>query len=704
MPFEPSARFEDYEIVQPLGSGGMGAVWLATEVRLGRKVALKLLPIEVTRDPARILRFEQEARAASALNHPNVCTIHALGETADGIRYIAMEYVEGDTLRQRLATTRFSTRAALDITIQMAAALSAAHAAGIIHRDIKPENVMLRPDGLVKVLDFGLAKLALSPDASADTTTRLSPKTDAGLVVGTVAYMSPEQARGQEVDARTDIWSLWVLLYEIVAGRSPFAASSGTEVLAAILDRDPAPLTRFEPDTPAELQRIVTKSLRKERSMRYQTVQDLLLDLQALRDDLQAQARSGSSPSMTATDHVSSGAGTVFALTAGLHHRRRLVLAISIVLAGLLAATAWGVIYSRSSVPPSTVSSVPVERNLRRLTFESGLQTDVTFSPDGRFIAYASDRAGNFDIWVQPVSGGDAVPITRSPAQDTEPDWSPDGSTLVFRSEREGGGLFIVPALGGPEQRLTSFGRHPHWSAAGLEILFIASNVSPDEAGYPGTGVKIYVTSIGTERPTELLSDFVEKGSWYWVAGHPDGRVSLYGRSRRDHAAGFFTVSRDGRNAVVSQYATQVPTLLRAEAGQIRRFHWNASGTALYVEALSGGVRNLWRVDVDKDTLRWRSADRLTTSGSNEGAIALSRDGTHLAFTNRVGATRLWTFALDATGARIVDPGKPITDDGAGVEDFDLSRDGRLARSRWHARDTRVSTCGRPKSKRESEN
>ena len=204
MPLSPGSRLDAYDIVRPLGSGGMGEVWLATEMRLGRKVALKVLPADLTRDPLRVDRFEQEARAASALNHPNVCTIHALGETADGQHYIAMEYVEGETLRRRLSNGQLSIREALDIAIQVAAALSAAHAAGVIHRDIKPENVMLRPDGLVKVLDFGLAKLAPSPTeiAGADTT-RTVLKTEIGLVVGTTTYMSPEQARGQEVDART---------------------------------------------------------------------------------------------------------------------------------------------------------------------------------------------------------------------------------------------------------------------------------------------------------------------------------------------------------------------------------------------------------------------------------------------------------------------------------------------------------------------
>jgi eukaryotic-like serine/threonine-protein kinase len=221
MALQAGVRLGPYEVLSLIGSGGMGEVWLATELRLGRKVALKLLPTDLTRNSGRILRFEQEARAASALNHPNVCTIYALDQTNDGQHYIAMEYVEGETLRQRLTTSRLSLREALDIAIQVAAALSVAHAAGIVHRDIKPENVMLRPDGVVKVLDFGLAKLAAVGQPGADTT-QLGVHTDAGTVVGTAAYMSPEQARGQQVDGRTDIWSLGVMLYEMLAGRSPF--------------------------------------------------------------------------------------------------------------------------------------------------------------------------------------------------------------------------------------------------------------------------------------------------------------------------------------------------------------------------------------------------------------------------------------------------------------------------------------------------
>jgi len=260
----------------------MGEVWLATEVRLDRKVALKLLPPELTQAPAGVHRFEHEARAASALSHPNVCTILTLGETADGQRYIAMEYVEGTTLRKRLAGSHLTIRESLDIAVQIAAALTAAPAAGIVHRDIKPENVMLRRDGLVKVLDFGLAKLtAQSGEALQDTQTAF--RTDTGMVVGTAAYMSPEQARGLPVDVRSDTWSLGVVLYEMITHRRPFTGATSSDLLVAILEREPSSIVESCPTAPAELQRIVQKCLQKIADRRYQTSQDLPLDMQALR-------------------------------------------------------------------------------------------------------------------------------------------------------------------------------------------------------------------------------------------------------------------------------------------------------------------------------------------------------------------------------------------------------------------------------------
>ena len=327
MALQPGATLGPYEILSLIGAGGMGEVYLAREQGLGRRVALKVLPPEFTHDAHRIARFEQEARSASALSHPNICTIFALGELPDGRHFIAMEYIDGHTLRHRLSADRVSLRDALDISSQIAAGVSAAHAVGIIHRDLKPENVVIRPDGLVKVVDFGLAKLAFPTDSHGGGTTHLEAKTDPGSAVGTIAYMSPEQARAQEVDARTDIWSLGVLLYEMVAGRTPFAGTSSSDVLAGILDREPAPLARFDPHAPAELQRIIGKALRKDREQRYQGMKDLLLDLQALRESRGSQALSGDAdargPGPEAPPTSTPAASTGVALAVAVQRRVR---------------------------------------------------------------------------------------------------------------------------------------------------------------------------------------------------------------------------------------------------------------------------------------------------------------------------------------------------------------------------------------------
>jgi eukaryotic-like serine/threonine-protein kinase len=625
MSLGPGSRLDAYELLQPLGAGGMGEVWLATEVRLRRKVALKLLPAELTRDPARVSRFEQEARAASGLSHPNVCTIHALGETADGQHYIAMEYVEGETLRRRIAAGRLNIRESLDIAIQIASALAAAHAAGIVHRDIKPENVIIRPDGLVKVLDFGLAKLTAATDSAAVEATQTAFRTDAGTVVGTVAYMSPEQARGQQVDARTDIWSLGVVLYEMVAGRSPFAASSSSDAIAAILDREPAPLARFEPQVPAELQRVVTKALRKDRSQRYQSMLDLLLDLQTLREELQSHVRSGSAPfTAITTEPAASSSGAAVVPSRRRRHVWLAVAAVVLVMGTGLGVWTWRT--ARLAQTPAAPTAAPVQRNLMRLTFGPGLQTDVTWSPDGTRIAYASDRSGNFDIWSHPIGGGEPVQLTTSPAPDTQPSWSPDGRSIVFRSERDGEGLFVVPALGGPERQLSSFGVHPQWSADGAWIMFRGSStrlthvyrVSPD----------------GGDQPRELLQHFVRGGSWDWIAFHPDGRMSAIGLHRQS-GYGFFTVSPDDDRVTTSAMAPELPLAGREQGSRVLRFEWNASGDALFAEATVKAVRNVWRIRVEPRTLAWMSAERLTTGIGSDVAASPSSDGTRLVFTTQ---------------------------------------------------------------------
>ena len=291
--FLPGSRLGGYEIRSQLGVGGMGEVYLGHDLKLDRNVALKILPLDVSANQQRMQRFVQEAKAASALNHPNILTIYEIGE-ADSTKFIATEFIDGETLRQCLKREPMKIGVVLDLTIQIATALSAAHQAGIVHRDIKPENIMLRHDGIVKVLDFGLAKLVVANALDVDTQSPTKPllKTEPGSVVGTAIYMSPEQARGIEVDTRTDIFSLGVVIYEMVTGHSPFARPTSSEVMAVLLnDSEPQPLARYSREAPEELERIISKALRKNRDERYQTIKDLLLDLQNLKQDMEFERR-----------------------------------------------------------------------------------------------------------------------------------------------------------------------------------------------------------------------------------------------------------------------------------------------------------------------------------------------------------------------------------------------------------------------------
>src|SRR2546429_2505615 len=278
-----------YKISERIGTGGMGDVYLATDMTAGRKAALKLLPTRFTADTERLKRFQQEAHALVGLNHPNILTVYEIGED-HSTHYIASELIEGETLRQRLMRGRMQVGEAIDVAIQVASALAAAHERGIVHRDIKPENIMLRPDGYVKVLDFGIAKLAESTfaEATADEAESVTlAGTNLGSILGTVRYMSPEQARGAPVDKGTDIWSLGVVLYEMVTGHAPFAGDTPGETMSSILEKEPPPLTNYLAHAPAELQQIISKTLRKEREERYQSAHELLEALQSLRRSME---------------------------------------------------------------------------------------------------------------------------------------------------------------------------------------------------------------------------------------------------------------------------------------------------------------------------------------------------------------------------------------------------------------------------------
>jgi serine/threonine protein kinase/tetratricopeptide (TPR) repeat protein len=286
----PGTRLGHYQVISLLGAGGMGEVYLAEDTRLRRKVALKVLKPELTRDERDLRRFEHEAHAASALNHPSILTIYEFGQEG-GLRFIASEFIDGITLRRRIAESRLPLGEAVDFSIQIASALAAAHASGIVHRDVKPENVIIRKDGIVKVLDFGIAKLGVSGESGALASASTSSVSRPGVVLGTAKYMSPEQARGIEVDARSDIFSLGSVIYEMVTGREAFKGATTSDVIAEILKAEPAPPMDFAPDLPYELEHIIGKALRKERDVRYQSVKDLLIDLQDFKTESEFQAK-----------------------------------------------------------------------------------------------------------------------------------------------------------------------------------------------------------------------------------------------------------------------------------------------------------------------------------------------------------------------------------------------------------------------------
>ena len=357
-------KISHYKILEKLGAGGMGEVYLAEDMKLGRKVAIKILSYEFTTNKDRLHRFELEASAASNLNHPNILTIHEVGEE-DGRHFIATEFIDGVTLRCKIAASQLNTPEILDIAVQVASALEEAHTAGIVHRDIKPDNIMVRRNGYVKVLDFGLAKLTETVDSDLvdpDASTRVLVQTDAGVVMGTAHYMSPEQARGKPVDARSDIWSLGVVIYEMVAARRPFEGETSTDVIVAILNNEPQPLARFALNVPAELDWIVMKALRRERDERYQTIKELITDLRRVKQRLEFESeleRSGapsrsSEPASALTTpqralltstHVSSAQY----IASGV--KRHIIAAASVALL-LVAATASAIyLYNRNSQP-----------------------------------------------------------------------------------------------------------------------------------------------------------------------------------------------------------------------------------------------------------------------------------------------------------------------------------------------------------------
>ena len=447
-----------YRIESKLGQGGMGVVYAARDLHLGRRVAIKVLPPAAVADPDRRRRFVQEAQAASTLNHPNILHIYDVeavrSEDGSPADFIAMEYVSGRTLDRLIAGRGLPVDQALQYAAQIAGGLAAAHAVGIVHRDLKPGNVMVNEKGLVKILDFGLAKLLgpLEADEIASTQA-IQPATQAGAILGTVPYMSPEQAEGKSVDARSDIFSFGAVLYEMITGRRAFPGDSTATTLAAILHQEPKPVSELVKSVPRELERIVAQCLRKDPARRFQHLDDVKVLLDQLRDD------------------IDRGKDAVGGESAPPARRAIGPLALAAAVAVLLAVAGF-VWWKMRPAPPNRGPG------LTRLTSDSGLTTDPALSSDGRLLAYASDRAvtagaeDNLDLWVQQLPAGEPLRLTRHPADDREPSFSPDGTRIAFRSERDGGGVYTMSALGGDERLIAPYGRRPAFSPDGESIVY----------------------------------------------------------------------------------------------------------------------------------------------------------------------------------------------------------------------------------------
>ncbi|MGQ0762354.1 MAG: protein kinase domain-containing protein [Acidobacteriota bacterium] len=465
-----------YKILSFLGRGGMGEVYLAQDTRLGRKVALKLLPKALSSDEERLRRFEREARSASALSHPNVCVIHEIGETENGRAYISMEYIDGETLRRRLGRAPLKLHEAIDIAQQTASALASAHDAGVVHRDIKPENIMLRRDSYVKVLDFGLAKLTerfvAGSDSEAPTFHIFS--THSGVLLGTTNYLSPEQARRLDVDERADIWGLGVVLYEMVTSRLPFNGETPSHVIVSILESDPSPLTQFLPSAPAELEWIVKKALRKNREQRYQSIKELLGDLEEVKQRI----------SESRTEHARQIASSIEMPPVTRHssafesisqslRKPRISIGVFVLALVLLGLASWGAFHwLRKPATPFHNMQVTKLTNTGR-----SIQNGAIISPDGRYLAYVVDDDGRQSLVVSyQATASNVVVVPPAEGRYHGLTFSNDGNYIYYvrRDRSDPRLLYQVPVLGGFSRKIMSNVTSPiTFSPDGREFAFV---------------------------------------------------------------------------------------------------------------------------------------------------------------------------------------------------------------------------------------
>jgi eukaryotic-like serine/threonine-protein kinase len=632
-------RLGPYEILAPIGAGGMGEVYRARDTRLDRTVAIKILAAEKLATPDRRQRFIGEAKAASALNHPNIVTIYDVGEDGNTC-FISMEYVQGKTLGQLIPSKGMRLEETLRIAIQVADALAKAHAAGIIHRDLKPGNVMVTGEGTAKLLDFGLAKLVGPSTAGEEIITRsVGNHTPEGIIVGTAGYMSPEQAKDWPLDARSDIFSFGALLYEMATGRRAFLGDSTVSTLAAVLNDEPQPVSELIVGIPSEFERVIRRCLRKDPARRFQTMADLAVVLRELKEDSE------------------SGRFAIKTVTAEPPRPGRQWIIAAAVLLSVFGAGAW--LY---------LTRAPAKMFVPKQLTTDGLTMGAAISRDGKLLAYGHrppDRSAS-DIWVRQIPDGEPIRITNDPGDEFMPSFSPDSTEIAFQASREGGGIYVVPALGGESRLVSSGGEWPAFSPVRSEILCV---LRQDDA----TARMMIAPAMGGE-PQVFLPDYEVVSPPVWS---PDGTKILF-KGRRSG-------SRDAPvDLVVPREGGQpVPFLTPEMFADASPMWWGGAPDGsprqwLYLTQKEGDAFRLVRLSVDRSGSSASKPEILAHSTDFLILPAVAADG-RLVFSSFDLANNLWEMPIDADRTQVTGPAMQITSE-YDIEAHSISRDGaRLA-------------------------
>jgi Tol biopolymer transport system component/predicted Ser/Thr protein kinase len=637
------SKLGPYEILGQIGAGGMGEVYRARDPRLSREVAIKVLPASFSADADRLRRFEQEAKAAGVLNHPNITAVYDIGSASDGAPYVVQELLEGETLRSELAGGRLTARKVVDHALQIAHGLAAAHEKGIVHRDLKPENVFVTNDGRVKILDFGLAKLTQA-EGSVSSATNLPTETkgtEPGVVLGTLGYMSPEQVRGKAADARSDIFSFGAILYEMLSGKRAFHGDSAADTMSAILREDPPDLSVTNQAISPGLDRIVRHCLEKNPEQRFHSAHDLAFDIEAL----------------------SSASGQAAAAPARARDRR--LPPIALLAAGLLAGAALTYLGLRGA-PRRSAAGGGAQPTFRRLTNLSGAEEFPSLSPDGQMLAFLHRSGGKNDVWVQRTDSRKPTDLTADCDRTSfSPAFSPDGSLIAYASRCGDGGLFVMGTTGENVRRLASFGNDPAWSPDGREIVFSTEGVARPY-GRSGTS-EIWAVEVGTGKTRRVLE---QDGIQPSVSPH-GLRIAYWalptGGSQRD----IWTIPHKGLAAGEKPVpVTQDPAVDWYPV-------WAPDGLSLYFLSNRDGAMNLWRIPIDEATGRTLGpAEREGLPAREVGGIALARDGRHLAFVDQQTTYGIVRLSFDTEG-RLLGKPEEVYESSQEMADFDVSPDGK---------------------------